>query len=78
MRRQPQPIFSAVVAEDYDADGYADDPGSDYSTDGTELLEKNNTKQSSLAKAKVALRDFFPETWLFELDPVEGQNGLQR
>ena len=74
LRRQPQPIFSAVVAEDSDADEYVDDPGSgDF-----ELSEENNTKQSSLAKAKVALRDFFPETWLFELDPVEGQNGLKR
>ena len=74
MRRKQKPIYSAVVAEDYEADEYADDIGSgDF-----ELSEEDITKQSSLAKANVALRDFFPETWLFEMDPVEGQNGLQR
>ena len=78
MRRKQKPTYSAVLTKDSDANKYANAPGLGYLMDGIELSEKKNTKQSSLAKANVALQDFNPGTWLFELDPVEGQNGLDR
>ena len=34
--------------------------------------------EAPLVEPQVSLRDYFPETWLFELGPVEGSAGLRR
>ena len=34
--------------------------------------------EAPLVEPHVSLRDYFPETWLFELGPVEGSAGLRR
>ena len=77
-RQQPKPVYSAVVAEDSFQDDYSESGFSAPSYDESELSETDSTKKTSLAEPKVDLRDFFPETWLFELDPVEEQKGLKR
>ena len=34
--------------------------------------------EAPLVEPQISLRDYFPETWLFELGPVEGSSGLRR
>ena len=70
--------MEAVVAEDYayesadyDAtDGFGIRAGSSGNATGE---TKNN-----IEAPKVSLRSFFPETWLFTLDPVNEDTNLSR
>ena len=75
----PSPQVEAIVAEDegsadYDYD--ATDGSMSFSQSSGEVAGK--TTKDRIEEPKVSLRSFFPETWLFTLDPVNEDSNLSR
>ena len=79
------PQVEAVIDEE--AYAYIDDESADYDYDATDAIalksprpsgEATNATRNSFGAPKVSLRSFFPETWLFTLDPVNEDSNLSR
>ena len=77
----PSPQVEAIVAED---DGF-ESADYDYdATDGSISFSQSSgavagkTTKDRIEEPKVSLRAFFPETWLFTLDPVNEDSNLSR
>ena len=73
---QPQAQVEAVVADDagYESAEYD-------ATDGFGIrasAEAAGAPKDRIEAPKVSLRSFFPETWLFTLDPVNEDTNLSR
>ena len=65
---------AAIISNDYDyeeADGF--NSGAQSLSQGAGGASKNK-----IESPKISLREFFPETWLFTLDPVNGDTNLSR
>ena len=69
----PQLPVEAVIAED---DGF--ESASYDATDGFGVRQGGFESQDKIEAPKVSLRSFFPETWLFTLDPVNEDSNLSR
>ena len=78
------PQVEAVIAEEEYA--YIDDESADYDATDAVALKSPRPSGEATKKAtkdrigapKVSLRSFFPETWLFTLDPVNEGSNLSR
>ena len=69
----PQLPVEAVIAED---DGF--ESASYDATDGFGVRQGGFESQDKIEAPKVSLRSFFPETWLFTLDPVNEDSNISR
>ena len=78
----PSPQVEAIVAEDdgfESADYDATDGAMAFSQSLGDVAAGKTTKDRiELEAPKVSLRSFFPETWLFTLDPVNEDTNLSR
>ena len=78
----PSPQVEAIVAEDAgfeSADYDATDGSLAFSQSLGDVAAGKTTKDRiELEAPKVSLRSFFPETWLFTLDPVNEASNLSR
>ena len=77
----PSPQVEAIVAEDdgfESADYDATDGALAFSQSLGDVAGKTTKDRIELEAPKVSLRSFFPETWLFTLDPVNEDTNLSR